>query len=438
MVTRQPVVAGRFYPGDADELRRTIGRLVDPEAVPGDVVGALVPHAGYEYSGAVAGATISRIACKETFVIIGPNHTGRGAPYSVSTGGKWRTPLGEVAVDSELAERIVALSNCLEADEDAHREEHSVEVEIPFLQYFKPDVRIVPIVLASAEVDLCREIGRAIAGAVKETGREVVILASGDMTHYEPLASAEKKDRVAIEAILAMDEGLLLRRGRDMDITMCAGSPAAIMIAACRELGGGNPELVRYATSGDVTGDYTAVVGYAGILVPRQGLSPLVQLAKQAVEGYVRERRRFQPESLTPAMEAVAGVFVSIHKHHHLRGCIGTFEAAEANIAEEIISNAISSSTRDPRFSPVTPGELDELEYNVDVLTTPEPVSGVDQLDATRYGVIVQAGGRRGLLLPDLEGVDSVARQIDICRQKAGIRADETVTLYRFEVVRHR
>ena len=438
MATRQSVVAGRFYPGSAAQLRQTIERLVDPQAAPEDIVGALVPHAGYEYSGAVAGATISRIAFKETFVVIGPSHTGRGQPFSVFADGGWRTPLGEVAVDGELARRAVALSRYLEEDEVAHLQEHSVEVQLPFLQYFKPDVRIVPVVLASAEVEVYREIGRAIAGAVKETGREVVLLASGDLTHYESQASAEKKDRAGIEAILAFDEELLLRRVRDMDISMCAYAPAATMIAACRELGGGRPELVDYRTSGDATGDYTAVVGYAGIVIPRQAPSPMVQLAREAVESYVREGRRLRPEGLTPEMRAIAGVFVSIHKRHHLRGCIGTFDASEANIAEEIVTNAISSATRDPRFPPVAPDELDELEYNVDVLTTPEPVDGLDQLDATRYGVIVEAGWRRGLLLPDLEGVDSVARQIEICRQKAGIAPDEAVTLYRFEVVRHR
>ncbi len=438
MATRQPVVAGRFYPGSADQLRQTIERLVDPQAAPGDVVGALVPHAGYEYSGAVAGATISRIAFKETFVVIGPSHTGLGRPFSVFADGVWRTPLGDVAVDGDLARLAVALSHYLEEDEVAHFQEHSVEVQLPFLQYFKPDVRIVPIVLASAEVDVYREIGRAIAGAVKETGREVVVLASGDLTHYESQASAEKKDRAGIEAILAMDEELLLRRVREMDISMCAYAPAAAMIAACRELGGGSPELVDYRTSGDATGDRTSVVGYAGMVVPRQAPSPMVQLARQAVESFVREGRRLQPESLTPEMHAMAGVFVSIHKFHHLRGCIGTFDATEANVAEEIVTNAISSATRDPRFPPVAPGELDDLEYNVDVLTTPELVDGVDQLDARRYGVIVKAGGRRGLLLPDLEGVDSVARQIEICRQKAGIAPDEAVTLYRFAVVRYR
>ncbi len=162
----------------------------------------------------------------------------------------------------------------------------------------------------------------------------------------------------------------------------------------------------------------------------------VVKLARDTVEGYVREKATPQPKKLTPEMRARAGVFVSLHKHGELRGCIGTFEPTQANVAEEIMANAVSSATRDPRFPPVAPSELDELEYSVDILTQPEPVQDKSQLDARRYGVIVESGFRRGLLLPDLEGVDSVERQIEICRLKAGISAHEPVKLYRFEVKR--
>ena len=164
----------------------------------------------------------------------------------------------------------------------------------------------------------------------------------------------------------------------------------------------------------------------------------VVKLARDTVEGYVREKATPQPKELTPEMRARAGVFVSLHKHGELRGCIGTFEPTQANVAEEIMANAVSSATRDPRFPPVAPSELDDLEYSVDILTQPEPVQDKSQLDARRYGVIVESGFRRGLLLPDLEGVDSVERQIEICRLKAGISPDEAVKLYRFEVKRFR
>ena len=167
-----------------------------------------------------------------------------------------------------------------------------------------------------------------------------------------------------------------------------------------------------------------------------RGLHPVVGLAKETVEGYIREHKTPKPRELTPEMKEQAGVFVSLHKHGQLRGCIGTFEPKEKNVAEEIIANAISSSTGDPRFPPVTVDELDDLEYSVDVLTKPEPVTDISQLDHKKYGVIVESGWKKGLLLPDLEGVDSVEEQIAICRLKAGIQADEPVNLYRFQVRR--
>ena len=165
-------------------------------------------------------------------------------------------------------------------------------------------------------------------------------------------------------------------------------------------------------------------------------LHPVVKLAKEAVESYVRKGKMPKPPELTPEMSERAGVFVSLHKHGQLRGCIGTFEPVKDDVAEEIIANAISSSTMDPRFPPVTASELDDLEYSVDILTRPEPVTDLSQLDPKEYGVIVESGWKRGLLLPDLEGVDSVEEQIAICRLKAGISAGDPINLYRFQVRR--
>lgn len=166
-------------------------------------------------------------------------------------------------------------------------------------------------------------------------------------------------------------------------------------------------------------------------------LHPLVHLAKETVESYITQGRISKPPELTPEMKERAGVFVCMKKHGMLRGCIGTFEPTKANVAEEIVANAISSATRDPRFPPVDASELHQLSYSVDVLTKPEPVKDMSQLDAKRYGVIVESGWRRGLLLPDLEGVDTVEEQIDICRRKAGIPPQEPIKLYRFEVKRY-
>jgi AmmeMemoRadiSam system protein B/AmmeMemoRadiSam system protein A len=433
---REPAVSGQFYPSSPVELRAMIKEMVDEDAVKEDVIGLVSPHAGYMYSGPVAGAVISRVKFKDSFIIIGPSHTGRGKTFSIMTEGTWKTPLGDVEIDSELGSKLLSLSRHLEEDYAAHQYEHSIEVQLPFLQYFKPDIKIVPIVLGYAEGTTYEEIGREIARAVKELNKEVVIIASSDMSHYEPQDSAVRKDHLAIEAIVNLDGGELLKRVHELDISMCGYAPTVSLITAAKELGATGAELVRYQTSGDVTGEYSAVVGYAGIVLKK--VHPLVNLAKKAVERYVKEGKVHEPEMLTSEMAERAGVFVSIHKLGELRGCIGTFEPCQPNIAEETIINAISSATRDPRFPPIAPTELKDLDYCIDVLTEPEPVPGKEHLDHKKYGVIVEAGWRRGLLLPDLEGVDTVDYQVEICCMKAGISPGEPVKLYRFEVKRYK
>ena len=437
METRNAVVAGQFYPGTPETLISTIKEMVDEEGDKQKALGILVPHAGYMYSGRVTGATLSRIEFTDTFIIIGPSHTGLGKPLSIMTEGIWETPLGDVEIDTELATEIMNRSKKLKEDRRAHNFEHAIEVQLPFLQYFKPDIKIVPVVLGYASVDDYKDIGKGIAQALKETGREAVIMVSSDMNHYEPQHITKDKDSQAIEAVLDLDEDELIYRVRENNITMCGVAPAMSMITAVKELGASYGELVMYRTSGDTTGDVDSVVGYAGVIIT--GMSPLVKRAKDTVDAYISKGEIIEPpEKLTPEMENKAGVFVSIHKKGALRGCIGTFEPSEENVAREIIVNAISSATRDPRFSSIDPEELDMLDYSVDVLTDPEPVEDEDQLDPKKYGIIVESGYHRGLLLPDLEGVDTVEQQIDICRQKAGIPSSRRVNLYRFEVKRYK
>lgn len=435
---REPVVAGTFYPASPGELKTMLQEMVDRKAEKVDAIGYYAPHAGYIYSGAVAGATVSRIKPGETYIIMGPSHTGMGAPFSIMTEGTWKTPLGEVEIDPLLAKKILAGSRYLKDDQLAHLQEHAIEVQLPFIQYFKPDFKLVPIILRDAPAAVYQNIGQAIAGAVRESSKKVVIVASGDMTHYEPQKAARTKDMRAVEAMLALDAEKLLNRVRELNITMCGYAPAATLIFAAKELGAEKAELVKYQTSGDITGDMSSVVGYAGVVFLSGNESPLVKLARETVESYARQGRVSQPATVPPEMQGRAGVFVSIHKGDELRGCIGTIEPQEPNIALEIIQNAISASTRDPRFNPVTPDELPQLNYSVDVLTEPEPIESKEKLDPRKYGAIVESGWRRGLLLPDLEGVDTVDQQIQICCAKAGIGPKEPLKLYRFEVKRYK
>lgn len=435
---RKPVVAGSFYPASPSKLEEMIAGMVDDSAPREEVVGLICPHAGYIYSGPVAGAAVSRIRFTDTFIIMGPNHTGLGKPFSIMTCGTWETPLGNVEIDAELAQKLVGNSSYLEEDVNAHLREHSVEVQIPFLQHFKKDVRIVPMVLSHASGSIYKEIGLEIAEVLNGLERDVIILASSDMTHYEPEEQAKRKDNAAIEAILRLDEDELLERIAEQNITMCGYAPVVALISAAKAMEARRAELVRYQTSGEASGDYSSVVGYAGLIIPKQAMSPLVKLAHEAIDAYVNEGRIIQsPAILTPEMKEEAGVFVSIHKGGELRGCIGTFEPSRPSVAQEIIVNAISAATRDPRFEPVQEEELKDLDISVDVLTPPEPIESKEQLNPKKYGAIVQRGARRGLLLPDLEGVDTAEQQIDICRLKADIMPGEKVRLYRFEVKRY-
>ncbi len=266
---REPVVAGYFYPGEKKQLLQILDHFVDRDCAKTDCMAAVCPHAGYVYSGATAGAVFSRAEIRETVIILGPNHTGYGEPYAVDVHDSWITPLGETEVDRKTAKALVQNSRYLEEDTVAHLKEHSLEVQLPFLQFLKKDVRIVPVSL-SGHVDdpAWSEIGEAVAQAATASGAgKTLIVASSDMTHYEEQSAAEEKDNYAIEAILALDEQLLIQRIYERNISMCGYGPVITAMIAAKMLGAKEAELVRYATSGEASKNYSQVVGYAGILI---------------------------------------------------------------------------------------------------------------------------------------------------------------------------
>lgn len=266
---REPAVAGQFYPASAQAIRKQIESFIDKKAEKADAIACILPHAGYIYSGRVAADTVSRINIKDKIILLGPNHTGFGTAFSIMTEGIWQTPLGQVKIDSELANKILKNSKHLEADTLAHAYEHSLEVELPFLQYFKDKFEIVPIAFLSDNVKSLKEVGQEIAAVLSEPEikSRAMIVASSDMTHYEPADIAHKKDNEAIQAILDLDENKLMDRIRDLNISMCGYAPAIVMLSAAKALGAKSGKLIRYQTSGDVTGDNESVVGYAGIII---------------------------------------------------------------------------------------------------------------------------------------------------------------------------
>lgn len=263
---RKACVAGQFYPGEAAELEKEVlGYLTASAAKKAKAV--IAPHAGYMYSGHVAGAIYSTVEIPDDVILIGPNHTGFGENVSVMTEGRWEMPFGSMEIDTELAERVASSSPLFKPDASAHLSEHSLEVQLPFIHYLNEKARFVPITVMRADKKAAERLGSALADVVSGYGKEVLIAVSSDMNHYEPDERTRKKDELAINRVLALDpEGLLEVTG-EHDITMCGVLPTAIALFAVKKLGATEAELVKYATSGDMSGDYDRVVGYAGILI---------------------------------------------------------------------------------------------------------------------------------------------------------------------------
>ncbi|MDR2550002.1 MAG: AmmeMemoRadiSam system protein B [Desulfobulbus sp.] len=267
-MTRLPAVADRFYPGDPEHLRSAMKMLVPavPETEKQQAQGVVMPHAGYIYSGATAGNTISRVRVPETVLVLGPNHHGRGAALALGT-DDWQMPMGTVSVDRQLATTILRHAPRIVEDSEAHVPEHSLEVQVPFLQQVQPKLRLVPLMVAQVSYEICQSVARGLAAAIREFGKPVLIVASTDMSHYESRPQAAKKDRMAIERILALDPQGLYATVLGSGISMCGVIPTALALLVELELGATRAELVQYTDSGEASGDIRQVVGYAGLII---------------------------------------------------------------------------------------------------------------------------------------------------------------------------
>jgi hypothetical protein len=269
---RQPAVAGRFYPANAQHLRTEVeSYTAAPAGAPAEAkirgLGCVVPHAGYMYSGHVAGAVYRRLELPQRMVILCPNHTGMGEPLAIMSAGAWHTPLGDAAIDEELAAALKRHMPLLSEDEEAHLAEHASEVQLPFLQVLAPGFRFVPITVGTGNFEVLSSLGVAIGDVLAKQGGQYLVIASSDMNHYESDSVTRVKDRRAIDPMLALDARRLYGAVRENNISMCGYGPAVVMLTAACKLGATQAELLRYATSGDISGERDHVVGYAGIAV---------------------------------------------------------------------------------------------------------------------------------------------------------------------------
>ncbi|MBI2853379.1 MAG: AmmeMemoRadiSam system protein A [Chloroflexi bacterium] len=388
----------------------------------------------------------------EVLAIISPHGAGYSSAMGVFTGQSstgsmrsWgsRAPESNFNNDHELAATIV--EQC-EADkipvqpigDNGYDLDHGVMVPMRFLSRESQGLPLVPLTFSWLPLKTHFSFGQAIRNAATRANRDLAIIASGDLSHrlspnapagYDTMGKVfddklvSAISRLDEDEILNLDPSLIERAGE------CGLRSIVILLGALHGLAV-KPQVLSYE------GPFGVGYMVASFIVERH--HPLVDLARETVESYVLKGKVPNPIHMSPEMKEKAGVFVCLKKDGELRGCIGTFEPTRDNVAYEVIANAVSSATRDPRFLPVSDSELPELEYTVDVLTKPEPVESLEDLDPRRFGVIVESGRRRGLLLPDLEGVDTIEEQIAICRQKAGIPTDVPVKLYRFEVKRYK
>lgn len=414
---REPVWAGQFYDADAARLSAAIeGFIKDVPAateVRGDIRAIIVPHAGYVFSGRTAAYAYRLVAGKpyETVVIIGPSHRFGFKGCSIYAKGGFRTPLGTAAVDEALATELMKRSGFTFIPE-AHAQEHSVEVQVPFVQTVLPGAKIVPIVMGYPE----KRTVKALAAALDEAcaGRKVLVVASTDMSHFLTKAKANEVDAKTIELIKALKADVIESRMEAGENILCGGAPVAAAIYYAQKRGPVRAEVLNYADSAAATGDDARVVGYvsaaliaeAGAREPSFELSAaekkeLLELARSAVESYVRDGRVVEYSTTNSRFLSQRGLFVTLKKEGALRGCIGFIEPVMP-LGRGVVEAAIYAAVRDVRFEPVSKAELTSLEYEISVLTPLEDVPDPGQVKVGKHGLVIEMNGHKGLLLPQV------------------------------------
>lgn len=435
---RHPYVSGSFYPSDPERLSRMVRERLAAaggETPDGRLVGLIEPHAGYEYSGASAAHGYKLLAGRSigTVILLGPYHKARFPGASVWTGGAWETPLGTVEIDTELARAIASEDPSFAFNPAAHLAEHSLETQLPFLQStLAPGFRIVPILVSDASIGNARKLGRAIAKHV--SGRDVLCIASTDLSHYENDATALELDAFTSRLIRGGDPGALSEASLAERAPMCGDAAVVTLLAYLQETGPSRIRLLHYAHSGQVTGDNGRVVGYGTFGAFRDSASglnrasqeTLLKLARATLEAHVRGRPLPEPDRTDPELERERAVFVTLKKDGALRGCIGRI-LPEESLADAVRAMTVESASRDPRFRPVRPDEAADLSIEISVLEPPRRVGSADEIELPRHGVIVRRGERSGVFLPKVAEETGWTRQeylSELCTQKAGLESD--------------
>jgi AmmeMemoRadiSam system protein B/AmmeMemoRadiSam system protein A len=446
---REPGVAGAFYPGDPAELRNMLDELLqhaNPPKIDGRIIGIISPHAGYVYSGHVAaqGYELLKNAAVERVIVISPSHILAFSGSAIYNGDAYQTPLGKIRVDTEFCRQLEKKDPTLFLSADGHetrrqgRMEHALEVQLPFLQDVIGEFKLVPIVMGEQNYQTCRALGTALAAMINDD--KTIIIASSDLSHFHSYKEAVQLDHKVISAVREWDHLNLSRNLNRHVWEACGGGPIVAMMIAAEELGANGVKVLKYANSGDVAiGQKSSVVGYMSAVFYKSAKSTatdeydfhlnkaeqdhLMHIAKESVEYAVREGQVYECTGGNfEKLNQDRGAFVTLNKGGHLRGCIG-YTSAVQPLYETVRSVAISAALKDPRFPAVKESELDQLSYEISVLSPFHHVKSMDQIQVGKHGLLIKRGQYEGLLLPQVgsdNGWDTRTFLRQTCR-KAGL-----------------
>lgn len=459
---RRAVVAGKFYTESAGVLKQSIEAYMS-DAMPASVrepLAIIAPHAGYIYSGQICADAYNQVRnhTYDTVVILGTNHTSPSFnKISVYSGAGFETPLGVASVDKAIVSELLKNSADCIADDSVHAQEHSVEVQVPFIQVLFPQAKIVPIVVGIPDPDLCQRFGESLADVLK--GRRALIVASTDLSHYPAYQDAVRVDGETLQAISRMDPAALhkalasypARHIENLHTEACGEAPIMATMAAAKRLGAQGAKIVSYANSGDVSiGESQRVVGYGAVVFTKEESSPapvekiaaaaaagsdlpdsdkkaLLAFARKTITWFLNTQTVPLARGFSPAVQNPQGVFVTLKKRHELRGCIGRIVPDDMPLKQLVGTMALQSALNDPRFPAVTAGEMKDIEIELSVLTPIKPVSGPADIVVGRDGVILQKGSRSAVFLPQVAPEQGWTRDemLDHLAMKAGLSRDD-------------
>lgn len=445
---RESVIAGSWYPGDPETLRKTIRTYLDkvPEpSVPGQLMALISPHAGYVYSGQVAAYAYKFLEKQkfQTVVVIAPSHRAHFEGVSIYDRGGFRTPLGVIPLDKDLVTALKNKDHRIRYVPEAHSQEHSLEIQLPFLQVLIPDIKLVPLVMGEQNLTTCKWLAEAVADTIRN--KSVLMVASTDLSHFHSGDIARKMDQLVVDRVQAFDPEGLYQKLVAGECEACGGGPMISTMIAARLLGATKAQVVKYAHSGDVTGDHHRVVGYMAAAIWNNPGKPskkeeevsstgetlgltstekeyLKKVASETIEAKLQGRKPPKFDAITPTLKEPRGAFVTLHKHGQLRGCIGHL-VAHYPLLETIEKMAIAAAFEDPRFQPVQLSEFKDLDIEISVLTPMKKITDVNEIEVGKHGIYIKKGFASGVLLPQVAteyGWDRITFLEQTCR-KAGL-----------------